>query len=272
MFLSAAENETTVYIRHNGGETSHTLNSASFVDFNVTEKDIVCLESSRPTLVIRHQLQNQSFCSRVLPPVERWLKNYHVHWTGQAEGFYVITGDELSSDQVLLNSEPVSNVSSEVVRGGYTANYTAFLITTPMSGAQHNGSGSNSSQLTVVKTSSGRPFFISTSCFAFAMGCSDTGTHTTAATPPSQEATVTGRTTNMVVVIQGNPAVVETNYAETSSGHTSGAALSSSVIAVIVSLSSAVFFVIACIVGFLAAEVLCRAKSYRTSKVTPFIG
>lgn len=43
------------------------------------------------------------------------------------------------------------------------------------------------------------------------------------------------------------------------------------VVAVIVSLSSAVFLVVVCILGFLAAELLCRSDNFNHAKVTPFL-
>lgn len=267
---------------------------------NISADDYITIEANKPVFVLQYLPADVSTSSHppqsfmlTVPPSERSQKQYLFSIVSSTQQTVTVVVNSTHRDSVLLdgqhitltlNTTSVSWVSIE----GASADYSAIQL--PVHSGVHNLTHAQYTPDTVFTAISPSnhlgmrlknkppPYVIS----------HDTGNDVS----HQGENIVISDTDDKTVIKQANNAggsdvdtkstdyrvkIVakedqEVNFHETDSySDNNGQGLSSTVIAVIVSLATAVFFVVACIVGFLAAEFVCRRENFPSAKVSPYI-
>ena len=290
-YISAQQNATKVKVKKKLENMEYNLNKSRHAQVNVSKQDYISIEADKPVLVLQYLVTHviQGDCGvdcgssmLMVPPMEQGNHQYLFSTTnsaGKQNVNLVITsslrdgllldGKDILSFVNLSSAEPIPNWT--VIDSHSNVNYSAIQVS--LNPGLHNLSHPSSNGL-FAATSNGHPL---------GMKLLDL---------PSLSDSVRYQTvTESVHIAQEGKSLhdskaLPTAKVEHSKSHDEinkaflpppqdiiSQGLSPAVIAVIISLSTAVFFVIACIVGFIVVEFTCHngEQSFILSpKVAPY--
>lgn len=281
--FAACNNETSVEVRSKLTTSTFRLSESQHAEFNLTGEDFISIEANKPVLVLQfltvEEQNNNTHCDSfmlLVPPME------------QREGQYIFSTVEIDGPQtvnlvitssmregLLLDGEPIFNTSSHWISIESSANYSAIQLA--VNGGFHNLSHYSADAL------------FAAMCYGYPLGMGlkdlpstsfeSNSSDTVPSHHPESTDFITEKmeyiTTTHVPIIhyevhedsKGSPVEIHQHYI-----HPRSRGVSHTMIAVIVSLCSAIFFVIACILGFLVAECVCRRdETFRSAKVVPLV-
>ena len=283
VYISASQNETGVKVKKRGGCEQFNLSESEHAEVNVSHNDFINIEASKPVMVLQY-LITQISPSRsradsfmlLVPPMEQREHQYvfsTVDTMGRQNVNLVISA--AMRNGLLLDGELIVNASSHLILiEGFHANYSAVRLS--VNGGRHNLSHYSQGAL-FAAMSYGYPLGMRMQDLAALEESQKSSTpHRRATSTLSVQKPLKTTPAPATVKIITNKAAVNRDkgineaMAQPNSYTSADQSISPTVIAVIVSLSAAVFFVIVCIVGFLVAEFVCRREGgFRTAKVAP---
>ena len=289
----AKHNETEVNITQRFRNDSQKLSESQHLQVHVVRGDYISIRADKPVMVLQYVVpsgaqdtdcyhsnnnnNNSSDCASfmlMVPPMEQQENQYLFSTlnTTEKQNVNLVISSNLT-DGVLLDGEPIlgcANATEDDRAGGGDSaggpiwttidahaevNYSAIQFS--VDGGLHNLSH-ESPQVLFSATSYGYPLGMKLLDLPV-VGVAGGGGY---------QYVPAGK------VSGGSPGEEEEYLSRRYRGNSAGGdGLSSSVIAVIVSLCSGVFFVIVCIVGFVIAEFFCNGKEpsiFSRAKIAPF--
>ena len=294
--ILADTDKTSVLVHKRKSRSSYFLSAGDHADVVVSKRDFIAITSNFPILVIQYTTlrngyaTNQNYYMTTVPPLERCSRDHlYPAFRYQADpgsSLYVIIPTS-QKDGVLFNNKSLSEQSNtfptkstEIIVPGY--NFTAIRVTVHHPGVYHI-SHSSDTDVCMCVTARGFPvdmnmgdiildkkLFTEPSASPLpwpkVLSSSSSPAHYDVLPPVSAHQ-------DQPVVI--NKAAISNNLQtrhtwQTQQSNHLGEGFNATVIAVIVSLATAVFFVVACIVGFVVAEFACGRESiFSGAKVSP---
>ena len=250
---------------------SYRLHESQHIEVNVAKGDYISIEADKPVLVLQYVVPNviqggkncYNSCGSfmlMVPPMEQQEHQYlfstlNVTWK---QNVNLVISSNLT-DGVLLDGEAILNYinvtnyekvpSWTVIDTHSEVNYSAIQFS--VDGGLHNLSHHYPDALFAATSSDGH---------ALGMRLHILDVHKTSTSKTSYETT-------------GDNPDEEDDLIKKYQHKSRDQGLSHSVIAVIVSLCSGIFFVIVCIVGFIIAEFFCNGKEpsiFTRAKIAPF--
>lgn len=271
--VAASQNCTKVRVKKSRTSYTVDLQAGGFAEVNVSRDDYISVLSSKPVLLLQYvvaELRDDVMCDSfmlLVPPMEQRQHEYLFStMREQTKNInLVITADMVNG--LLLDGKRLSyNDTHWVEIQGEDANYSAIQLS--VNGGRHNLSHDSDHGL-FAAMSYGYPLGMrmvelsdTTYEVTYHAGTFDEETYTQArGSKPVLQPLEESMTSHGHV----GAAVREIDYENPDAG------LSPAVLAVIISLSASVFFVIACILGFLVAELMCKGDSgpFRSIKILP---
>ena len=248
-------------VKLNSSELHFNLDESEHKEFNLSSDDYICIEASQPVLVIRYlqslrrvgNIRVDTYMS-IVPPLEQYPGHYVFSTVDTPGEQYVnVVIKSTNKDGLLLDQQPLNVTQGWKDIRSFQLSYSALQV--PVDSGLHNVSHVTSESFSAIAYSHPLGMRLDTIY--------------------DSEQQVLYETTNTGLEGAagggggGGEKEIHTNYQDVFIPQ--GPGISSTVIAIIVSLCVAVFMVIVCILGFIVAELFGRREEFRNAKIMPFV-